>query len=188
MSNHPHQRPRRDDGPADSVPAAPLPPGFSPNGHGTQAAQIGNAVGQVLAEQLPRILFGAVAAALQQVLPQCPVTVKPLHCATCMLERLRWAAAHGTEFRAADEAWRAAVAEQEGKPPEDRVPVDPAAFIPGQLRAGAPPVQDGTVMIGGTLYCMQHVPGAPGPGASQLLVAQAHITPAMMAELRGHAA
>lgn len=169
--------------PPSVPPADQMPPGFSPNGHpGPMTA----AVQQVTAalQQLPQMLFQAAAAALAQQ----QVTVKHLYCATCLTERLKWASAHTAEMRAADVAWRAAVAEMEARAPEDRVPVDPAAFIPPHLQAG-PQISEGAVMIGGTVYCPQHVPGVAGQqGAGQLLVAQAHITPALLAQMRGNAA
>jgi len=178
MTNHPHRE--RDDAPEPAPESVPpmteLPPGLSQNGHGPTAR---------LMEALPQMLFQAVTAALQQV----QVTTAPLPCATCFLARLQWGASHAAEFREAERAYAAAVAEQEQKDPQDRVALDPASFAPDSLQS-APPLQGGTVMVGGTLYCAQHIPGAPGmPGTSPLLIAQAHLTPGMLSEMtRGRAA
>ena len=167
-------------------PAGQLPPGFSPNGHPT-AAQAVQAMTAVL-EQLPRMLYAAVAQAIQS-----PVTVRQLHCATCRLARLEWGSRHGAEFAQAEGAYQAALAEMAQKAPEDQVPVNGMEFLPGHLRPGgpqaAPDLHDATVMIGGTLLCDDHIPGAPGqPGKRPFLIAQAGLTPSMMAQMRGQAA
>lgn len=153
------------------------PAAFTPNGHTPVA---------VLIQQLPQMLAQAVAAALGQV----PVTTKKLPCATCMLARLQWTAGHAAEIAAAEEKLKAAAAEMEAKDPADRVPLNPVSFLPEHLRPGgnqaAPAVQDGLVLIGGTLYCLQHVPGADGqPGKRPFLIAQGALSSQMLAEIRG---
>lgn len=163
---------------------APVPPAFTPNGHGplTQAAgQIAAAV-----QALPQALFQAVAAALAQQ----QVTVRQLPCATCVLERLKWGDRHRAALAAADEAYAAAAAQMAARPPEDQAPVSPLDYLPAELKPGGPQeppgIADGAVLAAGTLYCPEHVPGAPGrPGARPpLLVAQAGLTPGMLARFR----
>jgi hypothetical protein len=169
----------------EPTPPGVIPPAFSANGHGPVTA----AVQQVAAaiQQLPQTLFGAMSAALQQE------QAAPLRCATCMLNRLQWGVQHGPAFAAAEAAFKAAAEEMAGRAAEDQVPLNPSAYVPEHLQPGgasAPaPINPGVVMIGGSLYCASHIPGAPGmPGQSPLLVAQANL-PGLMAEMmRGRAA
>lgn len=163
--------------PPATPPAGQLPPGLSPNGHPTPTAQ--------LMQQLPQMLAQAMAAILGQI----PVTVKQLFCATCVLERLKWGSAHAAEMTRAEEAFRAAAAAMEARAPQDRVPVDPAAFIPPHLQGG-PQVSEGAVMVGGTLYCLAHTPGAGAAagGRKEFLIANAPLSAALIAEVMGQAA
>lgn len=164
--------------------AAPgqVPPGFSPNGGKTAVA--------ALIEQLPQMLFQAVAAAFQQV----PVTVRPLRCATCVLEQQQWGHRYSAEVAAAQAALQAAAAEQEQRAPEDRVPLNGLGYLPERLRPGGeqgpPPLQEAAVMVGGTLLCADHIPGAPGqPGKRSFLIAQGSLPDGTLSGfLRGLAA
>jgi hypothetical protein len=168
----------------DEAPApGTVPAAFTSNGHGP-AARTAAAL-----EALPQMLYQAVATALSQV----PVTTRHLPCTTCVLARLTWASDHSAEITAAEGALKAAAAEQEAKDPADRVQLDAMSFLPERLRPGgdqaAPALQDGTVLAGGTLYCLQHVPNAPGqPGKRPFLIAQGALSSQMLAEIRGQAA
>src|SRR5580700_11836336 len=116
MTNHPGRR-RDDEEPSAAAPAelaaevpavaemasemaaAPppqVPPGFSPNGGKTPMT--------ALVEQLPQMLFNAVAQALSSV----QVRTAPLKCATCTLARAAWFGQHAAEIATAEAAYRAA--------------------------------------------------------------------------------
>lgn len=169
-------------------PPGQLPPGFSPNGHASPSAQAVQALAGMIS-QLPQMLYNAVGQALQA-----PVTVKQLTCATCRLERLKWGAQHGAAIQAAETAYQAALATMAARAPEDQVPVNGMEFVPEQLRPGGdqgPPfMHDGTVMVGGTLLCDEHIPGAPGqPGKRPYLIAETALPQGTLAQfLRGQAA
>ncbi|HLK72258.1 MAG TPA: hypothetical protein VKU77_01280 [Streptosporangiaceae bacterium] len=158
-----------------------VPPGFSPNGGVTPMA--------ALVQQLPQMLFSAVAAALQQV----PVTVRPLQCARCITAQMQWAAVHVAAVRKADEDMRAAAAAQDRLPPEDRAPLDPLGFPPEELRPGGkdgvPQIMEAVTMDGGAMVCAGHMAGVAGhAGHSPLLVAQASLSPAGLMQLAGRTA
>jgi hypothetical protein len=142
-----------------------------------------------LLQQLPQLLLSAVATALQQV----PVTVRPQQCAQCITERLTWGAAHAVAIARAEEALRAAAAELENLPPEDRPPLNPLGFLPEELRPGGrqgvPQISDAVTAVAGTQVCAEHIPGAPGrAGQSQLLIARASLTLAGLAQMLNRAA
>jgi hypothetical protein len=172
--------------PPSVPPADHLPPGLSPNGHPTPSAQALQAVAGMIG-QLPQMLFSAVAQALQSA----PVTVRPLRCATCVLEQQQWGHRYAAEIAAAQTALQAAAAGQEAKAPEDRVPLNGLDYLPEKLRPGGPegppPLQDAAVMAGGTLLCTEHIPGAPGqPGKRPFLIAQGSLPSGLLSEfLRG---
>jgi hypothetical protein len=165
---------------SDEMPApGTVPPGFTHNGNGPMERMA------AALEQLPQMLYQALSAALQQT----QVTTRRLPCTTCVMARLKWASDHSAAITAAEEALKAAMAGQAARAPQDRVQLAPGAFLPEQLRPGGdqapPPLQDGLVLVGGTLHCLEHVPNAPGqPGARQLLVAQGALSPAALAQIR----
>jgi hypothetical protein len=161
-------------------PAGVLPAGLSPNGH-TPTAR--------LMEALPEMLFSAAAAALRQQ----PLTVRPLPCGVCVLERLKWGHAHAAEIAAAEQEFQAAQAEMAQKAPEDQVPLNGMEYLPPRLHPGAPQgppdIREPVTMWGGTLVCTEHIPGAPGqPGQRPFLIAQGALSASMLAEIRGNAA
>ena len=177
-------------------PAQQVPPGFSPNGHPTPAAQALQALTAAL-EQLPQMLFQAVAMALQQVPVQ--VTVKPGPCGTCFTARAGWFAAHAADLAKAEAAYNAAVSElPEGDP--RRGLIRGVSFLPAALQPSPDPSQpnpqaipdlaEGAVMIGGTWYCPAHVPGvAVQPGRKEFLIANGPLSGALIAEImQGRAA
>lgn len=157
-----------------------VPPAFTPNGH--SASQIAVA----LMQQMPQMLTDALASVLSQV----PVhtTGSRYRCAGCVMGRLQWITAHRHEADTANAAYAKAMAEAAAAPDDDprkHIPLEFAMFLPQVLRPGAeqgmPLIAEGTVMIGGTAYCMEHVPGAPGK--TQLLVATAGMSPSMLGAL-----
>lgn len=210
MTNHPH-RAHDDEEPsaaaaeelAAEVPAVAehaaemaaqppqqVPPGFSPNGHPTPAAQALQALTAAL-ERLPQMLFQAVAQALSSV----QVTVKQPPCGTCYVTRAAWFAQHAAELAQVEAAYRAAVETlPEGDP--RRGLIQAVSFLPERLRPsqdpsqpnpqGIPDLAEGAVMIGGTWYCDSHVPGVQQAGArKEFLIANAPLTSALIAEVMG---
>lgn len=150
-----------------------IPPAFTPNGHSPSQTAL------ALMQQMPQLLANALASVFQQV----PVRTdaQRIGCTRCVMNRLAWFAAHGRELEAADKAYReaaAAQAELAEDDPRRSVPVDPAVFVPDRLKPGGAqgysPVADGCVMVNGALWCMEHVPGAPGQ--QQLIVARASMS------------
>jgi hypothetical protein len=193
---------------ADEMAAQPqppqVPPGFSPNGGKTplmalteQLPQmLADAFGQALTEQLPQMLSNAVAAALQQVPVQ--VIVKPGPCGTCFTARVGWFDAHPAEIEKAQAAYVAAVS---GLAPDDpqRGMIQALSFLPASLQPSPDPAKpnpqampglaEGVILIGGTWYCAQHVPGVQQPQSGKLLVAETAIPQGMLGQLfRGQAA
>jgi len=197
MTNHPGRAHGDDEKPASaeelaaSVPAVqematelaaqpPVPPGFSPNG--------GKTAMMTLVEQLPQMLFQAVAQALSSV----QVTVKPLPCATCWLARISWFREHSREIAEADAVYKAAVEQiPEGDP--RRGMIQPLSFLPPQLQPSPDPaalnpealpaLAEGVVMVGGTLYCPAHHPGIQQQQPGKLLVAETAIPQGMLGQL-----
>jgi hypothetical protein len=176
---------------AAEIAAQQVPPAYTPNGH-TPSAQALQAVAAAL-RQLPQQLFQAVSAALQQV----PVSVKPGPCGTCFTARVGWFTSHSAEIAKAEAAFQAAV---NALAPDDprRGLVQPLSFLPAALQPSQDPAKpnpqampalaEGVILIGGTWYCAQHVPGLPQqPG--KLLVASTVIPQGMLGQLfRGQAA
>lgn len=161
-------------------PAQEIPPAFQQNGHSTSQLVL------ALMQQMPQLLAGALASVLQQV----PVrTSAQFRCTGCVMNRIGWVTAHQKDADAANGAFMQAVMEQSGLADDDprkSVPLDFTQFLPEALRPGAhpqgmPPIQDGTVMLNGALWCVEHVPGAPGK--PQILVAHAGLTPAMLSSM-----
>jgi hypothetical protein len=160
-----------------------LPPAFTPNGHRPSERLAG------LIEELPQMLVNAFASVLRQV----PVNVTGYKCAECVTARFRWVAEHKRETDAAYAAYMRAVNEVaalEDGDPRKVMPQGFAQFMPEDLRPGGasqmPPIGDGEVMVGGTVLCPDHIPGGPGTqNRSRLLVAQAGLTPSMIAQLAG---
>ena len=138
---------------------------------------------------VPERIGQAVAQAVAAVLSQVPVRTQQYKCATCVLGRAQWAAAHAPVIRAAGEAMAQLLA---SLPPGDprRGQVDAMMFLPPHLHPGAPqgmpPVEDGTVMTAGTVTCAAHIPGIPqaGGGRKEFLIAQGALSPQMLAEAR----
>lgn len=143
------------------------------NGHGSAfrpdaAALIGKAVASALQETFPQMLFQALASVLTQV-PVHAVT-QQLRCAGCMLARLEWHAAYRAEC---EEAERQFAALPPGDPRQGQAGF--LEFLPEHLRPGAgprgmPPVADGVVMLNGSVWCTEHIPGAAGR-TGRLLIA-----------------
>lgn len=158
-----------------------IPPGLqSPNGHSQSQLAL------ALMQQMPQMLAQALVAVLQQVPVQAAGT--RYRCAGCAMTRLGWISGHQQACDAAGAAYIQAAAEQAGLEdgdPRKNIPLDFTMFLPDVLRPGGergmPPVAEGAVMIGGTTWCMEHVPGAPGK--TQLLIAQGGMSPAMLAQL-----
>jgi len=173
-----------------SVPAFPGSQGT--NGHPAptgQAARIAQAVSQALAETLPNLIGGA----LYHVLSQVQVRTPQLQCAECQLARMQWLARHDGKLKTAHQAYMAAVSELAPDDPR-RGMISPVAFLPDELKPSGDPanpnpqaipdLNDGTVMVGGTLYCAGHMPGAPDQASKRpYLIANANMSPAMLAEL-----
>jgi hypothetical protein len=210
VTNHP-RRQRGDDAPSaagdlaaevpavkelsDEMAAQPpqqVPPGFGANGR-TPSAQALRAVAAAL-EQLPQQLFQAVVQALSQV----QVSVKPLPCATCMLARYTWFSMHARELAEAEAAYKAAVEALPGDDPR-RGLIQALSFLPASLQPSPDPASpnpeampglaESAVMVGGTLYCAAHHPGAQQqPGRKPFLIAQGALSAQMLAEMRGSAA
>jgi hypothetical protein len=138
---------------------------------------------------IPQQIGQAVAAAVAQVLQQVPMRVQQLKCATCVLARAQWAAAHAADIKAAGERMAEALA---AFPPDHpiRQQADLVAFLPPHLHPGAgpesmPPVQDGAVMTAGTIVCPAHIPGIPqaGGGRREFLIANGSLSATMLAEM-----
>jgi len=173
--------------PTAVVPAAPRPP-KPPT---PAEARIANAVALAMSQfvmMLPQLL----AQSLADVLRQIPVRTVPLNCATCQINRMVWTVRHDRELKAAYEAYAAAMTELAEDDPRRRM-LNPVSFLPARLQPsgdpekpnteGLPPVEDGIVMVGGTLYCGPHAPGAPEQASRrQILVANGNLTGSMLAQ------
>jgi len=176
-------------------PAPQVPPGFSPNGHPTPAAQALQALTAAL-EQLPQMLFGAVVQALQQVPVQ--VIVKPGPCGTCFTARAGWFAAHAADLAKAEAAYNAAVSELAPDDPR-RGLIRGLSFLPPALQPSQDPARpnpqampdlaEGVILIGGTWYCAGHIPGAPQAGhRKEFLIAHGPLSSALITEVMGQPA
>lgn len=154
-----------------------VPPAFQQNGHSPSQVAI------TMMQQMPQMLANALASVLAQV----PVQVKSqVRCTQCAMARISWVAAHQREVDTAHEMLVKAAQELGALPDDDprkSVQLNFAMFLPEGLRPGGkqsiPPMQEGTVMANGALWCFEHVPGMAGK--TQLLVAQAGFTPSMLA-------
>jgi hypothetical protein len=161
----------------------PVPPAFTSNGHGP-SAKIAE-----LVEQLPDMLAGAVAGGMSHVLNRVTVqTRSPYRCTQCVMNRLAWVNAHEKATSAAQETYMRAVTELASLPdgdPRRGIHLEFTMFLPDDLRPGGgqgmPPLADGVVLISGSAWCMEHVPGAPGK--TQLLIATSSLTPGMWSSL-----
>lgn len=101
-----------------------------------------------------------------------PMPAQSRFCAVCIATLAAWEATHQAEVQAMTEAMRAAAAE--GRP------VAPASAVPD----GMPRLQPSVTSVGGTEYCLGHVPGMQGaPGRGGLLVAQGALSPTAMAAM-----
>lgn len=172
-----------------STPSSGIPAGLSPNGHPTPTRQ--------LMEALPQMLAQAVASALMQVpvtvQQQQPLVVRPLPCAQCYLERMRWGKLHEAALAKAEAEYQAAAAEMAQRDEADQVPLNGLDYLPARLHPGAPqgppPVSEPVTMAGGTLVCAAHIPGSPGqPGSSGIIPVSGYVSPSMLATLTGRAA
>jgi hypothetical protein len=173
-----------------SVPAFPGSQG--PNGHPAptgQPAKIAQAVAQALAEVLPNVLGGT----FYQVLSQTPVRIAQLPCYECKLARMQWLVRHEQKLQVAHQAYMTALSQMAPDDPR-RGMISPVAFLPPELKPSGDPanpnpqampdLNDSTVMVGGTLYCDPHMPGAPDQVTKRpYLIASANMSPAMLAEL-----
>src|SRR5580692_2148996 len=95
------------------------------------------------------------------------------HCATCLIERLNWEAAHEADLKASVDQMQ--IAGQAMQPDDPRrAGLNPFMFLPPHLLPSQDPADPhpdaipvpavGVVLIGGTTYCAGHVPGVNGPG------------------------
>jgi hypothetical protein len=211
MSNHPHQRPRRDDDGMVPVPESNAPasaPAAPVNGNGSAlrpnaAKAIGEAAGTAMAGtlqgMLPQMLFDAVASALSQV----PIRTVPqqLYCGPCFTRRLNWERAHEADLKAAIEAMRAAAGDMAPDDPR-RAQLNPLMFLRPELLPSMDPddphpdaIPDpahAVTMISGTLYCGADAPGTGDAAKPPLLIAHGSIPAGALAQvfgqLRGRAA
>lgn len=159
-------------------------PASTPNGAAAfrpeAASLIGRAVAGALKETLPPMLFQAVAQALSQV-PVQTAASQPRWCATCVVQRSQWEAAHKTDM---DTALNAAAASAGISPEDPRAGrLDLAAFLPALLRpgqpGGMPPLASPVTAVQGTELCPAHIPGVTA-GRGGLLIAQGALSPAML--------
>lgn len=159
--------------------SADVPAAFSGPANGTvpPARQTADGVAAIagMLSQFPQ--------ALAQVLQQVPVTTRQHLCASCVMTRLGWQAAHEPDLKAA----LARAAQAHGISENDpRVNLlDPAPFLPAELQPGAPqgipPLTAAITMVGGTEVCSEHIPGRPG--GKQLLLASGPLSSSMLAGL-----
>lgn len=179
--------------PPSTPPGAP--PGFSQNGSTPMVQllhELPGLLNQAVAlalQPLPAIMYQAFRQALGEALQTTPLTIRNDPCVTCFTARITWSTVHADEIARVIAAYQAAAEAMAQKPPEDQVPVNELDFLPEHLHPGAeqgaPPIQDGVLMIGGTRYCTDHDPNAPGkPGAKPYLIANAGLTPSMLSALR----
>jgi hypothetical protein len=210
MSNHPHQRPRRNDD--DDAPAAGPPMGPPPapvNGYGAAlrpnaAKAIGEAAGTAMAGTLGEVLPPLLSDAFAAVLSQVPVRTipQPLYCGPCFVRRVTWERAHEADLKTAIEQMQ--IAAQAMPPGDPRVAqLNPLMFLPPHLLPSPDPgspnpdaIPDPALaitMIGGTLYCGADAPGTGGDAAKPpLIIAHGSIPDGTLAQvfsqLRGRAA
>lgn len=198
MTSHDPERAQAE-APASGEPMAGTPSAHTPNGSGeafkpNAAELIGNAVGRKVADAI----LAALPQALAQVLSQVPVNAQLLQwfkCSACVTARIQWCAVHQDDLKTA-EAQMIAVLGQlpEGDPRRGQVNV--LMFLPPELQSqpgvtppgsrACPNVLDGAVMMGGAVYCPDHVPGVSAAGGrKEFLIASAPLSPAMLAEVMG---
>jgi hypothetical protein len=157
MTN-PTPEPRSNDG-------ASAPDGYLPEPSAVLAQRIGQAVAQ------------AMAVVLQQV----PVTVNaPFRCTTCMNGRIGWMTANAVALKLAEERMNVMQAAMEDGNPATRQ-LNPLSFLPPGTPP-LPPVQDGAVMVQGSVFCLEHIPGADQGGKKPFLIASGVLNPRMLAE------
>lgn len=155
--------------------------------HPTPARQTADGVAAI-AGMLPQLaqMFGSALAPLPQATGQAVAQVIPRQlCAQCVITRLAWEGKHEQVLAGVSASYQQA-AEEAAKL---GVPVQgPEEFLPEALRPGQPegmPVpQPGITIVGGTLACAAHIPGAPGkPGAKPLLIVHGPLSASMLAGL-----
>jgi hypothetical protein len=169
-------------------PSPQAPAGLNGNSPTSPARQTADGV-SAIAGMLPQMAqaFGTLLGQLPMAIGQA-VRVPRQLCAPCVLARLGWEHKHEAEMAAASEGYQQAAEEATrlGVPMQQA----PEAFLPEPLRPGQPDgmpqPQPGITMVGGTLVCAEHVPGAPGkPGAKKLLVVHGALSTGMLAGLGG---
>lgn len=194
MTNHPHRQ--RDENEPSIEDAGSIPPqgsaevlahtgnGVPPGLHPNTAKQAAQAVAEALGQHLPQMLFQAVTAALSQV--QVQAVTQQHVCATCVAARIGWENLHRAEMEKAMEDAAHAAGVQPGTP--QAAQLDLAAFLPPDLRPGGqggmPDVRQAITTHQGTDSCPMHIPGVQA-GRSPLLVANAAMSPAMLAQFAG---
>jgi hypothetical protein len=156
----PTPEPRGNDG-------ASAPDGYLPGPSAILAQRIGEAVAQ------------AMAMVLQQV----PVTVNaPFRCITCMTGRIGWMTANAAALKLAEEQMTVMqAAMDDGNPAKGQL--NPLSFLPPGTPP-IPPVQDGAVMMQGSVFCLEHIPGAQQAGKKPFLIVSGALNPQMLAEAR----
>jgi hypothetical protein len=146
-----------------------IPPAFTQNGHSPSQMAL------AAMQRMPQMLAEALASVLQQV----PVQGTRYRCTQCVMNRIAWVGSHEKAADQAQAMYERAAEVYAGLDPGDprRPPVPPSftMFLPDNLRPGGaqgmPPIVEGTAMMNGSVYCMEHIPGAPGK--SGLLLANA---------------
>jgi hypothetical protein len=152
------------------TPPDEIPPAFRSNGHSPSAMLAG------LIEQLPQML----ASALGSVLSQIPLrTAAQFRCVTCVRARFAWVEANGETLKAAEARMDAARAQMDDSHPM-RDQLNPLMFLP-EGTPPIPPVQGGSVMVQGTVYCAEHDPGIDRAGRPSLLVVEGALSHAALA-------
>lgn len=162
----------------------PVPAAFNGNGHSSPARQTADGV-TAIAGMLPQ-MAQAVAGLLSQLphaVAQAARAPQQL-CAQCVTARLGWEHQHGQEVAGASARYQQAASEAAARGVPLQEP--PESFLPERLRPGRPDgmpqPQPGITIVGGTLVCAGHVPGAPGkPGARPLLIANGPLSSSMLA-------
>jgi hypothetical protein len=112
-----------------------------------------------------------------------PMQPQPRYCAPCLIASNQWASRYKPAIeaaqRAAEEAVQKALAE--GRQPTQEE-LNPAAYLPEEVRATAPQVNPAATLLNGTEVCAGHLPGAPGQ--SGLVAAPGGLSGAALAGLR----
>ena len=130
-------------------------------------------------QMLPQMLAQALASVLRQV-PVQAITQQHL-CAQCVLARMAWGASHDGDVRAA--IGRAAQAAGISGDEAVTAQLDPAPFLPEEIRNSMPPLQEAVTTVNGTDVCADHVPGRPG--GKTLLIAGGPLSPSALTALAG---